>query len=139
MTAPAGIEVGRAACYNAGMKVVYIAGPYRAPTPWGVEQNIRRAEDVAVRVHKAGMMAMCPHANSRHMEGVADDAHFLAGTMELMRRCDAVLLVPGWENSSGTIAEMSEAERLRLPIFGRFDVDSGVYHLKKWAEQSSAL
>lgn len=103
------------------MKLVYIAGPYRAATPWGVEQNIRAAEDVAVRVHKAGMFAVCPHANSRHMEGVADDAHFLAGTMEMMRRCDAVLLVPGWQRSAGSRGEVAEAERLGIPVFGSHD------------------
>lgn len=113
------------------MKLVYIAGPYRAATPWGVEQNIRAAEDVAVRVHKAGMFAVCPHANSRHMEGIADDAHFLAGTLEMMRRCDAVLLVPGWEKSSGSRAELEEAKRLNIPVFdGKDGVDDAVYIMK---------
>jgi hypothetical protein len=37
------------------MRLVYIAGAYRAPTPGGVEQNIRAAEDLAVTVHAAGM------------------------------------------------------------------------------------
>lgn len=102
------------------MKLIYIAGPYRAATPWQVEQNIRAAEDVSVRVHKAGMFAVCPHANSRHMEGVADDAHFLAGTMALMRVCAAVLLVPGWQRSTGSRAEVAEAERLGIPVFGAY-------------------
>lgn len=99
------------------MKVVYIAGKYRAPTPWGVEQNIRAAEEVGARVIQAGHMPLIPHANTRHMEGLADDAFFLAGTMELLRRCDAVLLVPGWESSVGTRAEVIEANRLGLPVF----------------------
>ena len=30
------------------MKLVYIAGPFRAPTPWQVEQNVRRAESLAL-------------------------------------------------------------------------------------------
>ena len=116
------------------MKLVYVAGPYRASTPWGVEQNIRRAEEAAVLVHRAGMFAVCPHANSRHMEGVADDAHFLAGTMEMLRRCDAVLLIDGWKDSIGSCAEEVEAAHLGLPIFGRFDSSSAMLSLVRWRE-----
>ena len=101
------------------MKVVYIAGKYRAPTPWGVEQNIQAAREVASKVVAAGYMPLCPHTNTAHMEGLADDAFFLAGTLELLRRCDAVLLVPGWETSAGARAEVMEANRLGLPVFGR--------------------
>lgn len=101
------------------MKVIYIAGKYRGPNAWAVEQNIRAAEEVAVRVWAMGMVALCPHANSRHMEVIASDEVFLAGTLELMRRCDAVLLVPNWRDSAGAREEVAEAERLGLPVFGK--------------------
>jgi nucleoside 2-deoxyribosyltransferase len=100
------------------VKVIYIAGKYRGPNAWAIEQNIRAAEDVAARVWAMGMVALCPHANSRHMDGVATDEHFLAGTLELLGRCDAVVLVPGWEKSSGTRAEIAEAQALCKPVFG---------------------
>lgn len=133
------------------MKVVYIAGKYRGPNAWAVEQNIRAAEEVAARVWAMGLVALCPHANSRHMEGVASDEHFLAGTLELMRRCDAVVLVPGWGSSAGTRAEIEEAKRLGIPVFGIDSqlgdykrvthVDANVAELAKWwnAETSRAL
>ena len=101
------------------MKVIYIAGKYRGASPWEVEQNIRAAEDFAAKVWAMGHAALCPHANSRHMEGVSSEEHFLAGTLELMRRCDAVLLVPNWHRSEGARAEVAEAERLGMPVFGR--------------------
>jgi hypothetical protein len=66
-----------------------------------------------------GMVALCPHANSRHMDGVASDEVFLDGTMELLRRCDAVALVSNWRDSAGARAEVEEADRLGLPVFGR--------------------
>lgn len=103
------------------MKVVYIAGKYRGKTPWDVEQNIQAAQAVAAKVISAGHMPLTPHKNTEHMEGLADDAFFLAGTMELLRRCDAVVLVPGWERSVGARAEVVEANRLGLPVFGRVD------------------
>lgn len=99
------------------MKVVYIAGPYRGPNAWAIEQNIRRAEDAAVLVWKAGMAALCPHANARHMlEGNVTDEHALAGTLEMMQRCDAVLLVDDWKRSDGSRKEVREAMRLGLPV-----------------------
>lgn len=100
------------------MKVIYIAGRYRGPHAWAVEQNIRAAAEVAARVWAAGLVALCPHTNAAHMEGAATDEQFLAGTLELMRRCDAVLLVPGWSTSAGTKAEVVEAMRIGLPVFG---------------------
>ena len=98
------------------MKLIYIAGPYRGPNSWAIEQNIRRAEDAAALVWKAGLAALCPHANSRHMDGVTTDENFLAGTMEMLRRCDAVLLVEGWKRSTGARDEVTEAMRLGKPV-----------------------
>lgn len=100
----------------ASMKLVYIAGPYRAPTPLGVEQNIHAAAVVAAQVWRAGLAAVCPHLNTRQMEGVTSDANFLAGTMEMMRRCDAVMVFEGWKDSRGARAEVEEAMRLGLPV-----------------------
>jgi hypothetical protein len=34
-----------------------------------------------------------------------------------MRRCDLVVVVPGWETSGGTLKEIAEAERLGIPVF----------------------
>lgn len=99
------------------MKIIYIAGKYRGPNAWAVEQNIRAAEEVAACVWAMGMVALCPHANARHMlEGVCSEEQAIAGTLELMRRCDAVLLVPNWRDSEGARAEVAEARRLGLPI-----------------------
>lgn len=99
------------------MKVIYIAGKYRGPNAWAVEQNIRAAEEVAAKVWAMGHVAMCSHANARHMlEGVCSEEHALAGTLELLRRCDAVVLVPNWRDSAGARAEVAEAKRLGIPV-----------------------
>jgi hypothetical protein len=101
------------------VKVIYIAGKYRGPNAWAIEQNIRAAEEVATQVLQMGMMPMCTHSMTRHMGGLASEEHLLAGTLELMRRCDAVVLVPNWRDSAGARAEVEEADRLGLPVFGR--------------------
>jgi hypothetical protein len=44
------------------------------------------------------------------------DEYWLGATMELLRRCDTVLMLSGWSTSSGSKAEKEEALRLGLPI-----------------------
>lgn len=73
------------------MILVYIAGPYRAPTEWEVLGNIRRAEEVALRVWKAGAACICPHKNTAFFGGAAPDDVWLTGDLEMVRRCDAVV------------------------------------------------
>ena len=98
--------------------LVYVAGPYRATTPWLVEQNVRRAEQMGYELTCAGLYPVIPHTNTRgyFASGQQDDAFWLAGTLELLKRCDAVALVPGWESSSGARAEAKAARDLGLPM-----------------------
>lgn len=134
------------------MKVIYIAGKYRGPNAWAVEQNIRAAEEVAARVAAMGLMPMVVHPMTRFIGGAnADEKFWVDGTKEIMRRCDAVVLVPGWGSSAGTRAEIEEAKRLGIPVFGIDSqlgdykrvthVDANVAELARWwnAETSRAL
>ena len=53
----------------------------------------------------------------RNYPGTLPDEFWLEGTLELLRRCDAVFLIPGWEQSTGSRSELDEATRLGLPVF----------------------
>ncbi len=99
------------------MIIAYVAGRFRAPTAWGIAENVRAAERVGLKVAEEGGMPLIPHANTANFHGEGDDQLWLDGTMELLRRCDAVVLVPGHEASSGTRAEIAEANRLGIPVF----------------------
>lgn len=99
------------------MRVVYVAGPYRAPSAWEKEQNIRAAEELGLRVWQAGAVALVPHTMNRFYEGAADDEIWLAGARELLRRCDALILVRGWQRSKGTQIERALAIELAYPVF----------------------
>ena len=56
------------------MKVVYVAGPFRGPNAWEIEENIRRAERLALEVWRLGCACLCPHTNTRFFQGAAPDA-----------------------------------------------------------------
>jgi len=97
--------------------VVYIAGPFRASNSWDMEGNIRRAEELALRCWRAGFAAICPHANTRFFQGAAPDDVWLKGDLEILRRCDAILLTMDWARSSGATAEAQFASRCGIPVF----------------------
>lgn len=101
------------------LKVAYVAGPYRAATREGVLANILRAEAVALSLWQQRIIALCPHLNTAHFDTAGvDEALLLDGTLELMRRCDMVVLVgDGWQVSVGTRGEVAEARRLGKPVF----------------------
>ena len=99
------------------MKVVYIAGPFMADTAWEIEQNCRRAEMIALNVWRAGAIAVCPHAMNRHYVGTLAEKIWLDGGLELLRRCDAVVLADGWRTSHGAKEEAREAARRAIAIF----------------------
>jgi hypothetical protein len=103
------------------MKLVAIAGPYRAPCEFEVVQNIRRAEALAVRVWRAGAACICPHKNTAMFGGAASDSVWLNGALEMVRRSDAVLCVSGWEKSAGAKDEIELARRLGIPVFETFE------------------
>jgi hypothetical protein len=99
------------------MRLVYVAGRYRAPTTWERDCNIQAARRVGAEVARLGGYPVIPHSNTSHFDGLCDDKFWLDGTLELLRRCDAVILARGWEQSSGTRAEKAEAEMLGIPVF----------------------
>src|SRR4030042_1447614 len=101
------------------MKIIYIAGPYKDPTRYGVLCNIMRAREAALDVWQLGHAALCPHSNTAFFGGARGilDSAWYEGDLEMLRRCDGVYLVDGWENSRGTLEEIDLAQELGLPIY----------------------
>lgn len=100
--------------------LAYVAGAYTGDTPFQIDHHIQGAEHVAQLVCKRGWYALTPHKNSAQFERMVPNlsAEFwLKGTMEMMERCKAVVLVPGWQASKGTLAEVRRATELGIPVF----------------------
>lgn len=103
------------------MKCVYIAGPFRGDNAWEVENNIRRAESLALAVWRLGAAAICPHANTRFFSGVCADRLWLDGDIEMLRRCDGVITTPDWQRSAGAREEVAFAYAHGIPCFGTLE------------------
>ncbi len=93
------------------MKVVYIAGKFRGADAWEIANNIHKAATLALEVWKAGMTAICPHLNTAVFQGALPDDVWLKGDLEILSRCDAVLVVDNWMHSEGARAEVAYAAR----------------------------
>lgn len=116
------------------MKVVYIAGAYTAPNSWLREQNIRRAEYMALKLWRAGVPAICVHTIARYFHGEVSEADAMAIDNELLDRCDAVLLAPGWSESTGTRLEIERAKARGMQVWSEARIDD----LIAWAKGAAA-
>lgn len=106
------------------MKVAYIAGPYRGKNESAIRANIRRAEALAIKVWQAGACAICPHKNTEGMGGtnsddpVKDFAGWMAGDLEIVKRCDCVVATDDWPLSEGAKMEVDAAKnKYGKPVF----------------------
>jgi hypothetical protein len=109
------------------MKLIYIIGPFRAENSWLVEQNIRRAEEVALQLWQKGFAVICPHTNTRFFDGAAHDKNFLNGDLEILKRCDAALCIQGWMNSIGSCREKDFCFTNRIALY--YSVNDLTYDL----------
>ena len=110
------------------MKVIYIAGPFRGKTAWEVEKNIRAAEEIGFEIAQLGAIPLIPHTLYRFFNGELTDQFWLDATMGLLKRSDAIYMLPRWPYSSGSRAEKEYAEG-KMPVFA--DLKS----LQLWLDQ----
>lgn len=98
--------------------IVYIAGPYRSKYGRiGVIINIWKARQLAKKLWAKGIYTITPHLNSALMDRVCDSQIFLDGDIEIMKRCNYVLLLDSWNDSKGTINEIEVALSNGIRVF----------------------
>lgn len=120
--------------------LIYVAGPYRAPTAWQRDENIHRARRCGVEIARTGIAyPVIPHGNTAHFDGEAPDALWLEGTIALMKRCDGVVMIPGWRASAGARDERSVAFASSIPVLDLdgCGLDSAV--LLRWIQNIAAI
>lgn len=98
--------------------LVYVSGKYSAPTHDEVQANIDAAAVIAKELWQKGHAVICPHLNTAHFEipGVTYE-DYIKGDLNMVRRCDAMVMVPGWKDSRGACEERAYAEQLGIPIY----------------------
>lgn len=110
-------------------RLIYVAHKYSEDAVYKVQRNIDRARIYAQEIAILGALPLAPGQLAGHFEGIQDYDWWSVAYMHLMRRCDAVFMVPRYEQSHGAMLELEEALRLGMPVF---------YHLselKQWLNQ----
>lgn len=106
----------------AAIRAIYVAGPYGAPTEEGISANVLRASsEAATLLYQDGYAVFCPHSMSHGWERALGYTweRTLAACCEWVLRCDAILMLPGWQASPGSLMERRCAHAARIPVFYR--------------------
>jgi len=95
--------------------VVYLAGKYSGD----IDANIAAARNVAIDLWERGYAVICPHLNTAHFEVDCKCRYeeYLARDCEILKRCDAIVMLPGWKESRGANSERRLAQQLGLLIY----------------------
>ena len=95
------------------MEVVFLSGQYRG----NVEDNITHAERASKSLWQQGYIVICPHLNTARFDGICPDETWLKGYLEILRRCDSIYMLKGWDESVGAIAELKLAKQMGKRIY----------------------
>lgn len=104
---------------------VYIAGPLNPHNGGGAIEYLRnchRMIEAARYLIKNGCAPFCPAVDAAYFLGGMDDETPTAEEIKSysaswIRGCDAMLVMPGWKQSKGTLAEIDIAHDLKIGAF----------------------
>lgn len=107
--------------------IIYIAGKYRGD----IDENIHKARETAIKLWEYGFTCFCPHLNTIHFEKdcLAKEEAYLEGDKEILKRCNAILMLDGWQESMGATDEHDLAHREGIPVL------YSIVELIRWADE----
>jgi len=107
--------------------VIYVAGKLTTDGPEHIERHARAAEAHALRLFEMGHIPFTCHSMYRTWRPIeqASEAFrkkIIYGlNLTFLRRCDAISVIPGWEDSEGTKIEIEYMKKLERPVYFSFD------------------
>ena len=102
------------------MKLCYVIHPYRGATRDAVRLNIQAARCLGLAVARKGYYPVIPQANTAEFDvldpGIPNEL-WMAGTRELLRRCDVAVRGGPFPDSDGCMDEIEAALEERIPVW----------------------
>jgi nucleoside 2-deoxyribosyltransferase len=105
--------------------LVYVAGPYSEyDKKHPISENVAQAYDIAAELWIKGFAVICPHMNTLRLDEKCSEKKacityemVMRGDLDMVSRCDALVMTPDWEKSPGATQEYNYAQSLGIPIY----------------------
>jgi hypothetical protein len=104
------------------MKRVYVAGAYNANNVISVLDNMRKGMRASLDILLLGYAPFCPWLDYhfqlmlRENEKLTVDDYYKY-SIAWLEVAETVYVIPGYQNSKGTAAEIKRAKELNIPIY----------------------
>jgi len=98
------------------MKLCYIAGKFRGENHWEIHQNVIKAEMAIPKLLEMGYAPICPHKLTENLQGLFPDQTYLEICLEILKRCDSILMLSNWKDSVGSCEELRKAKEWNKEI-----------------------
>ena len=98
---------------------IFVAGPISAKKETDLFENIRKGQYVSRKVLDSGNSPFCPFIDFLLLlqDGPPVDMEMLYEySLDWLRVSDAMLVLPGYETSTGTMGEVAEGNRIGIPM-----------------------
>lgn len=105
--------------------LLYVAGPYSAATSLGRAWHVAQANLAAALLMEAGYNVLVPHQLGLGIDPDSSrfgEQRWYDLTMDVMLRCDGVVLLPTWERSRGARSERDAAIEAGIPVYELADL-----------------
>lgn len=104
------------------MKRIYIAGAMSNSDCVEFLMNLNRGIRASVKLVLKGYAVFSPFIDFQYFLNLRKDEEITGKMIKdnstaWLEVSDAVLVLPNWENSKGTIAEIARAKELNIPVF----------------------
>jgi len=105
------------------MKRIYVAGPITADNPKSLFTNLRIGIKAAIHLLELGYAPFCPFLDYQYflLSGELSIEDLQNYSLRWLDVSDGILILPGYNRSKGTLAELAHATALKIPIFHSFE------------------
>lgn len=97
---------------------IYVAGKYSADNIIDVLHNIREGTKISARLIKMGHSPFCPWLDYQFSfyEDISVEEYY-EYSIDFLKVCDVILVLPDYEKSKGTLKEIGLAEDIGIPVY----------------------
>lgn len=101
------------------ISLLYVAGAFTSQSQELLDDLTKQADIIALEAWRCGWSVISPHKNCLGYmpDEDMDYQKWMNALVAQISRCDALLLLPGWEHSKGVQMEVRFAKEFGIPVY----------------------